>query len=92
MHFVRLTFDKMPSASSLFLLSFLFQNFTSGNIRGIGPKFTEIIFTPRRRRSPKGGTRGDPEGRDGLLLPAYPGERVGPPLPLGRLLDPLRCL
>ena len=78
MYFVGLTYCQDAQCQFPVFDVLLFQKFTSENIRGFGPNFTEIIFTPRRRRSPKGGTRGDPEGREGLLPRAHPGVRVGP--------------
>ena len=57
----------MPSASSLFLLFSYFRKFTSGNILGIGRKFTEIFYATEDTCGPKGSLGGHPQGRGGLL-------------------------
>ena len=68
----------MPSASFLFLLFLYFRKFTSENILGTGRKFTGIIFTPRRRRSPEGSLGGTPQAKGGPLSRARAHPRVGP--------------
>ena len=92
MHFVGLTIDKMPSASFLFLLSFRFLKFTYGNISELDQNLRGLFF----RQDEDGVRRGAPEAtlREGTASCHGPtlGRGWDPSLPLGRLLDPLRCL
>ena len=70
----------MPSASSLFFVLFLLQKVTSGNILGIGRKFTEIFYAMEDTRRPKGHLGGHRRVPDAAPLGPAGGAR---PCPLG---------
>ena len=64
----------MPSASSLFFVLFLLQKDTSGNILGIGRKFTMIFYS----RNEEGSQKGDPGRNPQPWGGSHPRPRVGP--------------
>ena len=67
----------MHSASSLFLL----QKVTSGNILGIGRKFTGIFYRTNEDRCPKDSFRGPTQGRaTPAMAPLDPRVRPAPAL------------
>jgi hypothetical protein len=96
MHFLELTYNKMPQCQFLFSAVFVFQKSYTGNIFGIGQNKSQSSYLPNTKTESKGETEASQEAAapwGGVAYPlAAPTCGVGPSTPSDIALPPINSL
>ena len=88
-NFIELTYWQDAQCQFPVFALFFLQKVTSGNILGIGWKFTGIFYWTNEDRSQKGSPGGSPQARGDPQPRAGGGRGHHPPLALEHFLEPL---